>query len=110
MAIEQALKKAQNEQKDLIVVNDSAQPPVCRIVEYSRFKFEKEKMEKQQRKKQREARVIVHELKLRPNIDVRDYEVKLRKAQEFLQEDNDKVKMLVPMRGREVFKSNGEQL
>lgn len=138
MPIDDALKMAQESEQDLILINEDAQPPVCRcgspasppeslracqkpqapipprssrLIEYTKFKFEKEKQEKEARKKMRDARVDLHELKLRPNIDVHDYDVKLRKAEEFLVKDGDKVKVVVPMRGRElIFKANGEQL
>lgn len=84
---------------DLVEVAPTAKPPVCRIMDYGKFKYEQQKRDKEVKKKQRT--VVVKEVKVRPNIEDHDYEVKFRNAVRFL-EDGDKVKLTVMFRGREV--------
>jgi len=110
MPTEKALQQAQEEEKDMILINANAVPPLVRIIEYGKFMFEKEKAMKQKKKEQRENKVEIKEVKMRVNIDEHDYNVKLNAATGFLKDDGDKVKVLIPLRGREAFKSNGEDL
>lgn len=98
----QAIAMAQERGYDLVEVAPGANPPVCRLLDYSKFKFEKIKKEKEARKKQRQNMIETKELKLRPKIDDHDYEVKLRQMRKFL-EDGDKVKIVVRFKGRETM-------
>lgn len=110
MPTNEALVKAQEDEKDLIVITPNAQPPVVKIVEYSKYKYELDKGQKEAKRKQRESRVDTKEVKMRVNIDTNDYGVKLRKADKFLTKDGDKVKVLVQMKGAEMYKTNGKEL
>lgn len=84
---------------DLVKISPNAKPPVCRIMDYSKYKFDKTKKEKEARKKQKV--VSVKELRLSPNIDKHDVQVKVKKAIEFLK-NGDKVKISIKLRGREL--------
>ena len=84
---------------DLVEVSPSADPPVCKILDYGKFKYEEQKKAAEARKKQKT--IDVKEIKMRPGIDVHDYEVKLRSARRFL-DDGDKVKVTIRFRGREM--------
>ena len=84
---------------DLVEVSPSADPPVCKILDYGKFKYEEQKKAAEARKKQKT--IDVKEIKMRPGIDVHDYEVKLRSARRFL-DDGDKVKITIRFRGREM--------
>lgn len=84
---------------DLVEISPNASPPVCRIMDYGKYRFEQNKKLAQQKKKQRQ--VQIKELKMRPGTDVGDYQVKLRSALRFL-EEGDKVKFTVRFRGREM--------
>ncbi len=99
----QALGQAKEQGLDLFLVQPDANPPVAKIMDYGRYKYEQEKKEKATKKKQHQP--DVKEIKMRYKIEEHDYQVKLRKAQEFLQ-DGDKVKVVIPMRGREVQHSS----
>lgn len=94
-----ALRLAFEQKLDLVEVAPNARPPVCRIMDYGRYKYEQSKREKEAKKKQK--LISIKEVKFRPSIDEHDYQVKLRNAQRFLQ-DGDKVKATVTFRGREV--------
>ena len=94
-----ALDRATNLGLDLVIVADNADPPVCKIMDYGKFKYEEQKKKNEARKKQKT--IDVKEIKLRPNIDEHDYQVKLRKIFEFL-ESGDKVKVTMRYRGREM--------
>lgn len=96
---EEALEAARARNMDLVEVQPNAQPPVCRIMDYGKFKYEQSKREKEARKNQKI--VTVKELRIRPKIDDHDFEVKIRSARKFL-EDGDKVKISVRFRGREI--------
>ena len=95
----EALQMAQEKGLDLVEVSPMARPPVCRVMDYGKFKYEQSKRERVARKKQH----VVHlkEIKLRPKIEEHDYTTKLRLARDFLLE-KDKVKFTVTFRGREV--------
>jgi len=84
---------------DLVEVAPDARPPVCRLMDYGKYKYEQSVKQREARKKQ--TRTIIKEVKFRPKIDTHDYEVKMRRAVQFLQ-DNDKVKVTMMFRGREV--------
>jgi len=110
MPTSQALEMAMEAEVDLVLVTPDASPPVCRLVEWSKLKFEKEKADKDAKKKQKAGVMDMKELKLRPNTDVHDYQVRLRSAQKFIQKNN-KVKIVVQMRGRELqFKNQAQEM
>ena len=94
-----AQKLADEKRLDLVKISPTAKPPVCKIMDYSKFRFEQSKKEKEVRKKQRT--VDIKEIRLSPNIDTHDINVKVRKAIEFLN-GGDKVKITVRFRGREL--------
>ncbi len=84
---------------DLVEVSPNADPPVCKILDYGKFKYEKQKKQHDARKKQKT--IDVKEIKMRPSIDVHDYDVKMRNVRRFLG-DGDKVKITIRFRGREM--------
>lgn len=94
-----ALQKAEEFGLDLVEVSGQASPPVCRIMDYSKYKYEQEKKEKESRKHQK----IVHlkEIKIKPNIEEHDYQVKLYHMKRFLTR-GDKAKLTMVFRGREM--------
>lgn len=95
----EALKTAQEKGLDLFLVQPDASPPVARIMDYGRYKFDLEKRAREAKKKHHI--VDVKELKMRYKIEEHDYQVKLRSAQKFMN-DGDKIKCLIMLRGREV--------
>jgi translation initiation factor IF-3 len=97
--LREALRLATEQQLDLVEVAPLAKPPVCRIMDYGKFRYEQQKREKETRKKQKI--VTLKEVKVRPNIEDHDFNVKLKNAQRFLL-DGDKVKATVMFRGREL--------
>jgi translation initiation factor IF-3 len=99
MPTEDALTMARTKGLDLIEVSPTAVPPVCRIGDYGRLKYEQSKKDKEARKKQRNWEL--REVKLRPKIDVHDYEVKAKMAERLLL-DGGKVKVTIMFRGREI--------
>jgi translation initiation factor IF-3 len=94
-----ALEAAKEQGLDLVEVSPDARPPVCKILDYGKYKYEHEKREKEAKKKQHV--VVVKEIKIRPKIDKHDLEVKLRHCKEFL-EDGDRVRLVITFRGREM--------
>ncbi len=88
---------------DLVEISPNATPPVCKIMDYGKFKYEQQKRESEARKKQ--ATIQVKEVKFRPNTDTHDYEVKMRNVVKFL-EKGDKVKVTLRFRGREMAHQN----
>ncbi len=94
-----ALRIAYNEGLDLVEIAPQADPPVCRIMDYGKFKYDQEIKAKQARKKQ--TKIEVKEMKFRPKIDVGDYETKKRHVLRFLDAGN-KVKITIMFRGREM--------
>lgn len=94
-----AQKIADERKLDLVKIAPTAKPPVCRIMDYGKYKFDQAKKEKEARKKQKT--VDVKELRLSPSIDTHDVQVKVKKANEFLK-DGDKVKISIRFRGREI--------
>ncbi len=99
MTPKDATKMAEDKELDLVLVSDKADPPVCRIMDYGKFKFEQEKKAREARKKQHTA--DVKEVKMRYKIEEHDYQVRISSAQRFLKE-GDKVKATVMFRGREI--------
>ncbi|MEM1424970.1 MAG: translation initiation factor IF-3 [Cyanobacteria bacterium P01_H01_bin.130] len=94
---------ADEKELDLVVISDKAKPPVCRIMDYGKFKFEQEKKAREARKKQHTA--TVKEVKMRYKIDPNDYAVRRRAAEKFLKA-GDKVKATITFRGREIQHSD----
>lgn len=84
---------------DLVEISPNATPPVCKIMDFGKYKYEQQKRESEARKKQKI--IEVKEIKLRPNIDEHDYQVKMRNVQKFL-DAGDKVKVTLRFRGREM--------
>jgi len=101
--ITEALEKARNAQSDLVEIAPQASPPVCRIMDYGKYRFEQNKKSAQQKKKQKQSQL--KELKLRPVTDEGDFQIKLRAAARFI-ESGDKVKFTVRFRGREISYHN----
>ena len=99
LSTEEAQAMADDVGLDLVEVSPNADPPVCKILDYGKFKYEEQKKAAEARKKQKT--IDVKEIKMRPGIDVHDYEVKLRSARRFL-DDGDKVKVTIRFRGREM--------
>ena len=97
---QEALRIAEERQLDLVEIAPQANPPVCRLMDYGKYKYEQSKKEKEAKKKQKI--IQVKEVKLRPNIEEHDYQVKLRSAMKFLQSGN-KVKATIMFRGREII-------
>ncbi|HYV60300.1 MAG TPA: translation initiation factor IF-3 [Acidimicrobiia bacterium] len=96
----EALATAREEELDLVEVAPNANPPVCRIMNYGRYKYEQEQRRKESRKKA--TNVVVKEMKFRPKIDEHDYVTKMKHVERFLAEGS-KVKLTIMFRGREVF-------
>ena len=94
-----AQQMADEKRLDLVKISPTAKPPVCKIMDYSKFRFEQSKKEKEARKKQRT--IDTKELRLSPNTDTHDVDVKVKKAIKFLKE-GDKVKVTIRFRGREL--------
>jgi translation initiation factor IF-3 len=104
---QEALSMAQDKDMDLVEVDPNSNPPVCRIMDYGKFKYQQSKRAHEAKKKQK----IIHvkEVKFRPNTDQHDFDFKLKNALRFL-ESGDKVKVLVFFRGREiVHRENGQR-
>ena len=106
--IGQALKMAEEHEADLVEISPNAVPPVCRIIDYSKFLYQLKKRQKEQKAKQ--VKVNVKEIRFGPQTDDHDYNFKLKHAIGFLQ-DGDKVKAYVFFKGRSIiFKEQGEVL
>ncbi len=95
----EALEQAYKAGLDLVEISPNADPPVCKILNYGKYKFEEQKRRAEIRKKQKI--IEVKELQLRPGIDKHDFEVKMRSARKFI-EDGDKLKITLRFRGREL--------
>jgi translation initiation factor IF-3 len=108
MNIQAALQLAEGMSKDLVEVAPNAIPPVCRIMDFGKFMYEKKRKEKEAKKKQHV--IVIKEMRFRPHTDDHDYDFKVRHARKFLQEGN-KVKAVVQFRGRDIIYSDqGEVL
>ena len=97
--IQEALQRAVNDGLDLVEIAPNSSPPVCKVLDYGKYKYEAQKRKNEARKKQKI--IEVKEIKMRPNIDVHDYDVKMRSIHRFL-EEGDKVKVTMRFRGREM--------
>ena len=104
---EEALQMAREKGLDLVTIAPNANPPVCRVMDYGKFKFEKQKKAKEARKKQKDRQFEIKEIVFRPKIEEHDYNVKLKHIKRFLSENN-KVKLIMRYRGREmVYQRSG---
>jgi translation initiation factor IF-3 len=99
LSIEAALERAQAEGLDLVEVNPMSKPPVCKIMDYGRFKYEEKKKANEAKKKQ--IVIKVKEVKLRPKTEEHDYDFKIRNVKSFLEEGH-KAKITIMFRGREI--------
>lgn len=99
LSLDEALRLAQGKNLDLVNVAPQARPPVCRIMDFGRYKYEQSKRDKEARKKQKI--ISVKEVKMRPGIEEHDFQVKARNALRFL-ENGDKVKVTIVFRGRQI--------
>ena len=97
--IRQAIMMAEEASLDLVEISPDAKPPVCKILDYGKFKFQEQKKAAEARKKQKV--IEIKEIKMRPTIDVHDYDVKMRAMKRFFDE-GDKVKVTLRFRGREM--------
>ena len=108
MPTRKALDLARQQELDLVEISPNAQPPVCRIIDYSKFLYQQKKRQKEM--KQKQVKVEVKEIRFGPQTDDHDYQFKLNHAKEFLEEGN-KVRAYVFFRGRSIlFKDQGEVL
>ena len=108
MSTRKALDLARQQGVDLVEISPNAQPPVCRLIDYSKFLYQQKKRQKEM--KQKQVKVEVKEIRFGPQTDEHDYQFKLKHAQEFLLEGN-KVRAYVFFRGRSIlFKEQGEVL
>ena len=96
---DEALRIAEQENLDLVLVSPNAKPPVARVIDYGKYRYEQQKREKEQRKKQKT--VNVKEIRLSPTIDDHDFETKMRQGRGFV-EKGDKVKVSIRFRGRAI--------
>ncbi len=99
VSLQEAMSAAEEANLDLVEISPNAEPPVCRVMDYGKFIFEKSKKDKEQRQKNKQ--IQLKELKFRPGTDEGDYQVKLRNLNRFL-EDGNKVKITLRFRGREM--------
>lgn len=99
VTVPEGLRRAEAAGLDLVEVSPNAEPPVCKVINYGKYKYELQKKAAEARKKQKV--IEIKELKIRPGIEQHDYEVKLRAARRFL-DDEDKVKFTLRLRGREM--------
>jgi len=106
VSAKEAMKIADERHLDLVKISPTANPPVCKIMDYSKYKFDMAKKEKEARKKQKI--VSVKELRLSPNIDTHDVQVKVKKAIEFLK-NGDKIKISIRLRGRELGRTDAAE-
>ncbi|WP_456465747.1 translation initiation factor IF-3 [Persephonella sp.] len=110
LPVEEALRIAEDKNLDLVEVSPNANPPVCKIMDYGKYKFEQKKKEKEAKKKQKAKMQNVKEIKFRIKIEDHDYQTKVRHIREFI-EEGDKVKVWIWFRGREnIHPELGEKL
>ncbi len=106
--VKDALRIAGERGQDLVEIAPQAKPPVCKIIDFGKFKYEQQKREKIQKKNQQVS--LLKEIRLHPNTDVHDFEFKAKHAINFI-EDGDKVKVSVMFKGREMaYTEQGEEL
>ncbi len=99
MSLRDALSEAEKVKLDLIEISPNCTPPVCRIADFGKYKYEQEKRQHESKKKQKV--VEIKEIKMRPNIAIGDFNIKLKNAERFLNDGN-KVKVSMQFRGREI--------
>ena len=99
LSVEEGIEQAIEAGLDLVEVSPNADPPVCKILDYGKYKYEEQKKRNEARKKQKT--IEVKEIKMRPGIDVHDFDVKMRSIRKFLTA-GDKVKVTIRFRGREM--------
>lgn len=99
MDTSEAMEIAQDAGLDLVEISPNNNPPICKVLDLGKYKYQAQKKASEQRKKQKTQEV--KEIKMRPNIDTHDYEVKMRSVRKFL-EEGDKVKLTMRFRGREM--------
>ena len=108
MSSEEALKIAEGKEMDLVMIAAGGKPPVCKIMDFGKYRFEQSKREKEAKKKQRV--IEIKEIRMSPSIGENDFNTKLRAGQKFLAEGN-RLKVTIRFRGREMAHTNlGEQL
>ena len=106
--VEQALQMASEQELDLVEIAPDASPPVCKIMDYGKYRYEQQKKEKEQRKKQHQAQL--KEIRFRPRTDTHDFDFKTKHAREFLVDGN-KVRAYVQFRGRDIiYKDQGMEM
>ena len=95
---------------DLVLINDKAENPVCKLMDYSKYKYEKKKKLKESQKKQKEGNAETKEYRLSPNIDIHDFNTKLNNAKKYLEKGH-KIKLSIRFRGREMqFTDKGKDV
>ncbi|MFL5252391.1 MAG: translation initiation factor IF-3 [Rhodopila sp.] len=99
MTAREAMQRAFSVGLDLVEISPNAEPPVCKILDFGKFKYEQQKKKNEAKKKQKV--IEIKEIKVRPNIDENDYQVKMRAMKSFI-EEGDKVKVTLRFRGREM--------
>ncbi|PNY01226.1 translation initiation factor IF-3, partial [Trifolium pratense] len=110
VSIDQAIQKAEDAELDLVIVSADADPPVVKIMNYNKYRYELQKKKRDQQKKSAATRMDLKELKMGYNIDQHDYSVRLKAARKFLA-DGDKVKVIVNLKGRQnEFRNNAIEL
>lgn len=108
MSVADAMKIAAEKELDVVEISPNAKPPVCKIIDFGKYRFEQQKRAKEAKKKQKV--ISVKEIKFRPKIDDHDYNFKLNHVKRFL-EDGDKVKLTIMFRGREMTHTEqGEEI
>ena len=108
VSVPEALKISEEEGLDLVEISPNAKPPVCKVMDYGKYRYEISKKEKDSKKKQHV--IVVKEIRLRPRTEDHDFEFKVKHARKFLEQKN-KVKFTVRFRGREMaYKEFGDQL
>ena len=103
--IEDALTLANYAGLDLVMLNSNAEPPVCKVIDFNRYRYEKQKKEKEALKKQRASNIETKEFRLSPVIDIGDFETKLKNVRKYL-EKGDKIKLSIRFKGRQMAHTN----
>lgn len=100
VSLQEALRKAEEEGLDLVEVAPNANPPVCKIMDYGRYKYQQQKKLQEAKKKQSQSQL--KEVKIRPKIEEHDFQFKLKHIRRFLKEEGSRVKVTMIFRGREI--------
>lgn len=100
LPLHKAIALAADQGVDLVLINDRADPPVCKLLDAAKYRYEMQRKAKEDAKAQREARIEIKEVQFKPNIDEHDFQTKCRKIAGFISKGN-KVKLIVQFRGRE---------